>query len=326
MNKIPNLPEGIKISLRIPFDPTDEDLDFVAQLGVDHVYTWFKDEALSAEMIRALKKRCETHGLTLFNIGHLRLCKNDKIHLALPGRDEAIEGFCAYIRNLSAAGIYTTTFTWEAQGDTTSSKLVAGRGGAIWRSVSVDGLEQLPLSHGRVYNDEEIWENFSYFIKAVIPVAEEVGVRLSLHPNDPPIPVLGGIPCLVHGVEDYRRAFEICDSDYFGMEFCSGCWMEGSETFGDVFSAIEEFVSRGKIFIAHFRNVSAPLPEFQECFIDEGYMDMHRIMKAFVDAGYRGTLVPDHAGEVQGPMAGRPGEAFVVGYMKALLEHEKEKT
>jgi mannonate dehydratase len=325
MPTFPHLPDGIKISLRIPFDPTDDDLAFVAQLGVDHVYSWFKDETVTREMILALRKRCDAHGLTLFNVGNLRLCKNDKIHLALPGRDEAIQEFCDYLRDLSAAGIHTTTFTWEARGDTTSCELLPARGGAMWRSVDVGELEKMPLSHGRLYSEDEIWENFTYFINAVIPVAEEVGVRLSLHPNDPPIPVLCGVPSLIHNMDCYRRAFEICDSDYFGMEFCSGCWLEGADEFGDMFSAIEAFVSRGKVFIAHFRNVSSPLPQFQECFIDDGYMDMRRVMQAFVNAGFQGTMVPDHADEVKGCLNGRPGQAYVVGYMKALLEREKEK-
>ncbi len=320
MSPIPISPDGIRISLWIPPDPTDDDLSFVAQLGVDHVYTWFIDEEPDVDTLEALKDRCATHGLTLFNVGYLPLCKNDKIHLALPGRDEAIEKFRTFLRNLSAAGIYTTTFTWEAQGDTTSSKHVTGRGGAVWRSASVEALENLPLSHDREYSKEEIWENFKHFINAVMPVAEEVGVRLSLHPNDPPLPSLGGIPCLVHGIDDYRRAFEICESEYFGMELCVGCWLEGADTFGDVLAAIEEFVSRGRVFIAHFRNVTSPMPEFAECFVDEGYMDMHRVMQAFADAGYRGTLVPDHAHESKGCMSGRPGQAYVVGYMKALLE------
>ena len=316
----PHLPDGIKFSVRIQPDATDSHLAFVRQIGVDHVFAWDNDDALALETLKALRARTAAHGLTLFNVGYLRLCKNDKIHLALPGRDEAIEEFCDYLHMLSEAGIYTTTFTWEVAGDTTSSPKEEARGGALCRAVNMAELEKAPLSHGRRYSEQEIWDNFAYFVNAVMPVAEQVGVRLALHPNDPPVPELGGVPCLVHNMDCYRRAFEICDSDYFGMEFCAGCWLEGAEKFGDMFDAIEYFVSRGKVFIAHFRNVSAPLPHFVESFIDDGYMDMHRVMQAFHDAGYRGTMVPDHADEMGGSMKGQSGQAFAIGYMHALLE------
>jgi mannonate dehydratase len=316
----PHLPDGIQLSVRVRPDASEEDLSFVEQIGIDHVFVWFKGETLDLETIKAFRARTAAHGLNLFNAGFLPLCKNPKIHLALPGRDEAIEAFCDYLRMLAEAEIYTTTFTWEVAGDTTSSPKEPARGGALCRAVDMATLDKAPLSHGRRYSEEELWANFTYFMNAVIPVAEEVGVRLALHPNDPPVPELGGVPCLIHNLAGYRKAFEICDSEYFGMEFCTGCWLEGADNFGDMFAAIEEFVRRGKVFIAHFRNVSAPLPHFVESFIDDGYMDMHRVMQAFQDAGYRGTLVPDHADEMGGSMTGQAGMAFVVGYMRALLE------
>jgi mannonate dehydratase len=176
------------------------------------------------------------------------------------------------------------------------------------------------LTHGREYTEDEIWDNFSYFIREVIPVAEEAGVRLALHPNDPPVPSLGGIPCLIHSFEDYERAFEIADSPYLGMEFCVGCWLEGGEAFGDMFQAIRHFNSEGRIVIVNFRNVSSPLPRFTETFVDAGYMDMYPVMKAFVEVGYQGTMILDHTPKFSRSPSRDSERAYAIGYMRALLE------
>ena len=150
-------------------------------------------------------------------------------------------------------------------------------------------------------------------------MAEEAGVRLALHPNDPPVPEIGGIPCLIHNFDTYKRAFEIADSDYLGMEFCVGCWLEGGEQFGDIFEGIRHFVEQKKVFIVHFRNVSAPLPQFVETFLDDGYMDMAKIMQAFADAGYSGSIILDHTPSMAPGLGKYVPYAYAMGYMKALL-------
>ena len=177
-----------------------------------------------------------------------------------------------------------------------------------------------PLTHGREYTEDEIWDNFDYFLREVIPVAEEVDVRLALHPNDPPTPTLGGIPSLIHGFEDYERAFEMADSPYLGMEFCTGCWLEGGEAFGDMLQAIHHFNGEGRIVIVNFRNVSSPLPRFIETFVDNGYMDMYQVMKAFVEAGYQGTMILDHTPKFARSPARDAERAYAIGYMRALME------
>ena len=313
-----NLPDGIKLSLNIAPEPTDEELIFARQLGIDHVYTWVGGHQRDYEFLINLRRRVESFDLTLFNVGNMDVGKSDKIHLALRGRDEVIEDFKKFILNLGRAGIHTTTFTWEPAGVHSTEKQKT-RGGSLARAVNMEVLNKRPPTHSGDYSEEDIWNNYTYFIKEIIPVAEEAGVRLALHPNDPPVPEIGGIPCLIHSFESYKRAFEIGSSDYLGMEFCSGCWLEGGENFGDILEAIKYFVERGKVFIVHFRNVSSPLPHFVETFVDDGYMDMYSVMKAFQEAGYRGTMILDHTPEFV-PGAGKEAAtAYAIGYMKALL-------
>ena len=310
----------------IPPRPGDDILRFANELGITHVYTWVPEELSGAAELTALRRRVESAGLTLFNAGHGSLAKCDAIHLALPGRNEAIDRYAGYLRNLSAAGIHTTTFTFEPDG-VWSSRSVVARGGAPARAVDGTELGAQPLSHGRAYDEETIWDNFAYFMERIIPVAEQAGVRLALHPNDPALPEVAGIPCIIRSRESYERAFAIADSAHLGMVFCTGCWLEGGAAFGDIDTAIGDFLARDKIFIVHFRNVSAPLPHFHETFVDEGYQDMNALMRLFHAGGYRGTMILDHtppmatdsAGTTALPADKPVATAYALGYMKALL-------
>jgi mannonate dehydratase len=211
---------------------------------------------------------------------------------------------------------------WSTERETT-------RGGAGARAFDLakadkghwDGLYySAPLSHGRVYAEDEIWENFTYFIKQVAPVAEAEGVFIGIHPDDPPQPELAGVPrCIFSSFEGYRRALEIADSPNVGLCLCVGCWLEGGELMGKgVLETIKYFGEQNKIFKVHFRNVDAPLPHFVETFVDNGYMDMYKVMKALREVNFNGIIIPDHIPH----MADDPrlGTAFTMGYMKALVD------
>ena len=308
-------------------DPSDDELLCARQLGVDCVYTWVRPEQRRYDYLARLRERVEAHSLRLYNVGAIAVAKNDKIHLALPGRDQAIAEFQAFVRDLGRAGIGVTTFTWEPT-QVWSSAPGESRG-AQARAVDLAEMLRRPFTHGRAYSEDEIWENYTYFIRQMMPVCAAAGVRLALHPNDPPSPQpLGGIPCLIHSFDTYRRAFAIADNvgagkAALGMEFCCGCWLEGGAGFGDIFEGIRTFVADDRILIVHFRNVTAALPVFTETFLDNGYMDMYRLMKTmktFVQAGYRGTIILDHTPKFAGEYAKGGGAAYAIGYMRALME------
>ena len=314
-----DLAPGIKLSIHIPANPTNDELTFIQQLGVSHAYAWVPEEASDPASLIALREKVASFGITLFNVGCYELGKSPNIHLATPERDTDIERFKLFVRNLGEAGIHTTTFTWEPD-QVWSTEPSTVRGGASARAVDMNVLKKQPYTHGRAYSKDEIWDNFTHFMREIIPVAEEAGVRLALHPNDPPVEEIAGIPCLINSFESYKRAFEIGNSDYLGMEFCTGCWLEGGDNFGNMLEAIQYFGERGKIFIVHFRNITAPLPTFVETFVDEGYFEMYKAMKAFQKVGYDGTLILDHSPKFT-PDAGKgAATAYAIGYMRALLE------
>ena len=319
---------GVKIAAQMPPEPTGEDLQFARQMGVEYVVLWTDAKHASYEYYASRRELYEEAGLKVYGMGNGDVHNQDKLVLNLPGRDEKIEEYKCHLRNLGKAGIPYTTYAHMGNG-IWSTEREETRGGASARGFDLNKAEVGhwggrefggELSHGREYSEDEIWDNYTHFIKEVAPVAEEAGVRIGIHPDDPPVPKLAGIPrCIFANFEGYRRAMEIADSPNVGLCLCVGCWLEGGDLMGkDVLEAIRFFGDQGKLFKIHFRNVDHPLPHFVETFIDDGYMDMYQVMKAMHDVGFRGVAIPDHIPQMG--EGGQVGMAYTIGYMKALLE------
>ena len=322
-----DIPPGIKIAVQLGSDPSDEDFQFVKQLGAQYVTIWVHADGATYDNFMRLRAKVEAAELKVWNIGNLNVHNMEEVTLNLPGRDQKIEEYKTYLRNLGKAGIYYTTYAHMGNG-IWSTQRESTRGGAQARAFDLAKADagywdakvfRGPLTHGRVYSQKEIWDNYTYFIKAVTPVAEEAGVRIGIHPDDPPVPELGGVPrCIFGNFEGYKQAFEIAGSPNIGMCLCCGTWMEGGKLMGkDVLETIRYFGSRGKIFKIHFRNVNAPLPHFVETFVDDGYMDMYKVMRALREVNFDGVMIPDHIPEMIG--GSRAGTAYSIAYMKALL-------
>ena len=144
-------------------------------------------------------------------------------------------------------------------------------------------------------------------------------MRIGIHPDDPPVPELGGVPrCIFGNFDGYTRALEIANSPNIGVCLCAGTWMEGGKQMGkDVFEAARAFAKMDKLWKIHFRNVSGPIPYFVETFVDNGYTDMLKLMKTLYEVDFRGAVIADHVPTmVGGP---RVGWAYSIGYIKALL-------
>jgi mannonate dehydratase len=322
------LSPGIKITLQLPSTFTDEDLSFARQMGVDYVTVGTTGGTY--EVFAGFKRRIEAAGLKVTNIGNTNVHNMPEVTLNLPGRDQKIEEYKQYLRNLGRAGIFYTTYAHMGNG-IWSSDQEKTRGGAPARAFHLENAKghwggktfEPPLTHGRTFTKEEIWDNYTYFIKQVVPVAEEEGIRIGIHPDDPPVAELGGIPrCIFGNFDGYVRALEIANSPNVGVCLCCGTWMEGGKWTGkDVFEAIREFGKMGKLWKIHFRNVTAPIPYFVETFVDDGYTDMKKVMRTLVDVDFRGILIADH---VPGMVGGRTGWAYSIGYIKALYDMARD--
>jgi len=317
------LTPGIKITLQMPTDFNDEDLKFAKQIGVAYVNTGTTGGTY--ETFADIKRRVDAAGLKLSNVGNTSVHNMPEVTLNLPGRDKKIEEYKQYLRNLSRAGIYYTTYAHMGNG-IWSSERGTTRGGAPARTFHqadakgywISKVFEGPLTQGRKYTKEEIWDNYTYFIKQVVPVAEETGVRIGIHPDDPPVPELGGVPrCIFGNFNGYVKALEIANSPNIGVCLCCGTWMEGGDYMGkNVFDAAREFAKMGKLWKIHFRNVSGPIPNFTETYVDDGYTDMKKLMRTLVDVDFRGILIADHVPTMVGDR--HTGWAFSIGYIRAL--------
>lgn len=319
---------GMKLAVSISSEVEDGYLAFLAQMGVEWVVLWTTVPQPGVEYFLKAKQRFEKAGLRVYGFGNGNLHNQDAIVLGLENRDAKVEEYKNHLRSLGEAGIPYTTYAHMANG-VWSSDNVTTRGGAEARSFGVDkasigfrGKNRFypPISHGRIYSEEEIWENFRYFIGEVAPVAEEQGVRIGIHPDDPPQLQLGGVPrCIFSSFDGYEKAMDIADSPNVGICFCIGCWLEVGPLMGkDTTEAIHEFGRQDKIFKVHFRNVDRPLPHFVETFVDDGYFDMRKAIRALREIDFNGVLIPDHV-----PLMGndpRIGVAYTIGWMKAMID------
>lgn len=301
---------------------SDETLRFIRQLGVGDVL--LNTPVLPGDArwefmdLLHLRMRCEDAGLTLAAIENVPRRFYEKAMLGLSGRDEQIENVATTVRNLGQAGIPILGYAWMPNGVWRTSRTTPARGGSTVTSFDMELARSAPLSHGRVYSSEEMWRNYEYFLRAIVPVAEEAGVRLALHPDDPPVPSLGGVGRIFRDFDGFRRAMDLVDSPSNGMDFCLGCW---SEMGPGVLKAVRYFGERGKILYVHFRDVQGTVPAFQECFINEGNNDMFLVLQTLRESGFRGFLIPDHVPHVEDDTAwGHRGRAYAIGYMSALLE------
>jgi mannonate dehydratase len=318
----------MKIALQASPEPTETDLSFIRQMGIDNVVLWTDSKKSGYEYYSSRRKLYEAAGIRIFGFGNYDVHNQDAIVLNLPGRDAKIEEYNNHLRNLGKAGIGYTTYAHMANGIWSTARETT-RGGAEARAFNLEKATggdwigkhyEGPLTHGRKYNAEEIWANYEYFIRKAAAVAEEQNVRIGIHPDDPPVAELGGIPrCIFSSFEGYRKALEIADSPNVGICLCVGCWLEGGPIMGkDVIETIQYFGKRKKIFKVHFRNVNQPLPHFTETFLDDGYANMYKILKALKDVDFDGVLIADHIPSMA--YGGHSATAFSVGYMKGLLE------
>ncbi len=318
---------GIKLCAQATAKPTDNDLLFLQQIGADYVSVGSPADLRSAEGFLQIKKRYAEAGITVWNIGNTSVHNMPEVTLNLPGRDKKIDEYKQYLRDLGNAGIYYTTYAHMGNGIWNSGRsTIRGASGREFdmaspnkQGVWAGAVFKEPLSHGREFTREEIWENYSYFIRHVAPVAEEVGVRIGIHPDDPPVPVLAGVPrCIFGNFDGYRRALEIANSPNVGICMCCGTWLEGGRqlTAKDPEEMIRYFGAQ-KIWKIHFRNVTAPLPHFVETFMDNGYYDMYKIMKALRDVNFDGIVILDHSPNMVGGANAQTAYGFA--YMRALL-------
>ncbi len=290
--------------------------------GLDNANRW------EYNTIKAVKEAWEKEGLKLRVIeGPPSLFTKTK--LGLEGRDEEIENFITFMKNISQLGIDTVCYNWMpviSWARTTMDR--PSRGGALVSAFDIEDIkdEEKITEFGEITHDD-MWDNLEYFLKAVVPEAEKYGVKLALHPDDPPIDNIRGIPRIITSVDAFKRLIDIVPSSSNGLTFCQGSFasMGGEGEDVDIPAAIEYFGKRKTIHFVHFRDVRGNKNNFEETFHDDGKTDMYKAMQAYYDIGFKGPIRPDHVPTMAGDSNDHPGYStigtlFAIGYMRGLME------
>lgn len=301
---------------------TEENLEFARQLGVTDLVVQRPevggDGYYDFEGLVRLRTRIEAAGLRLAAIQNIPPPWYEKIRYNLPGRDGQIANYRRTLDNLGRAGIPLFGYNFHAVKVWRTSAHTRSRGGALVTSYDHSLMENAPLIGGREIGEEELWENFAYFLERVMPAAAEAGVKMALHPDDPPLSPIAGGACLFRDVASFQKALDMYPSPSNGLLFCQGCFTEMGV---DVYEAIRQFGRQGKLFYVHFRNVQGCVPRFAESFVDDGDVDMFRAMKVYREVGFDGPMIPDHLPKVVGDSEfSHRSNAHAIGYMKALIQ------
>ena len=330
-------PANIKISHRVSLRVSDDDLLFLKQIGLRFFRAEIPLDA-SLDEISRQKERFAKFGISMYHCAHYAHQSPDiLLGLKGPKREKDLDTCCDALRHLGRLGVSVAVLDW-LPANTFTTATVERRGYRTREFNLADFRAKVEKQKfEREYSEEEVWDAFAYYLKRILPVAEEANVKLAMHPSDPPvIEKMNGVGRIFRNYEGYRRAEELAGkSKHWGVRLCVGTWSEGGDQMGkDVLGMIRDFGRRGKIFDIDFRNVSSPLPSFQETLPDEGFVDMYQVMKALREVRYAGPMVPDHVPQLAGDDSGRnsspagmkrAGTAYCISYMRSLLRRANEE-
>ena len=286
----------------------------------------------SYEELAALKQEINSAGLELEAIENFDPAHWHDVLLDGPRKAQQLENLKSLIRNVGRAGIPVFGYNFSIAGVAGRVKGRFARGDA--EAVGMDGPYDKPMPNGMVWNmvydrnappgivpsatPDQLWERLKDFLDALLPVAEEAGVKLAAHPDDPPMPTIRAQPRLVYQPHHYQKLLELRPSPSNTLEFCLGSLAEMTQ--GNLYDAVETYSRQGKLGYVHFRNVRDKVPFYKETFIDDGEVDLLRVLKILKKHNYQGVLIPDHAPQMNCSAPWHCGMAYALGYMKAALQ------
>lgn len=247
----------------------------------------------------------------------------DKVKLGIGGKDEEIDNFITLMQSMNKVGVDTICYNWMPVISWARTDFARkGRGGALVTAFDYETIKDQPLTEFGEVSEETMWKNMEYFLKAVVPEAEKNGIKLALHPDDPPIPKIRGIARIMRTADAFKKLIDLYPSPSNGLTLCQGTFATMGE---DIPSVIRYFGERNKIFFIHFRDIRGDKWNFEETFHDEGKTDMYKAMKTYYEVGYKGPMRPDHVPTVAGDSNEHPGYSevgtlFAIGYIKGLIE------
>lgn len=289
------------------------------------------DRLWTYEELAALKREIQAAGLELEAIENFDPAHWHDVLLDGPKQAQQLEHLKTIIRNVGRAGIPVFGYNFSIAGVAGRVKGPFARGEA--EAVGMDGPFNSPMPNGMAWNmvydrharpgavppatSEQLWERLKRFLDALLPVAEDAGVTLAAHPDDPPTATVRGQPRLVWQPHLYQRLLDLHPSSHNALEFCVGTLAEMTD--GDVYEAVDHYSRQGRIAYVHLRNVRGKVPFYKESFIDDGDVDVLRVLRLLHENGFRGVVIPDHAPQMTCPAPWHAGMAYALGYLRAGL-------
>ena len=286
---------------------------------------WTLDELVT------LRREVEAAGLKLEAIENFDPAHWHDILLDGPKRAQHIENVKTILRRMGEAGIPVMGYNFSLAGVAGRTTGNYARGGAP--SVGMEGPYDLPMENGMVWNmvydehapagtvppitHEELWRRLAAFLNEVLPVAEAAGVKLAAHPDDPPLPFIRGQPRLVYQPSLYQKLIDLNPSPANQLEFCIGSLAEMTD--GDIYETVDAYSRQQRLGYVHFRNVRGKVPTYKETFIDDGDVDMLRVLALLQRNRFEGVLIPDHTPQMTCAAPWHAGMAYALGYMRAAM-------
>ena len=293
------------------------------------------DKPWSYEELRDLKAAIEAEGLLLAAIENFDPAHWYDVLLDGPRKARQLDNIKTIIRNMGRAGIPAMGYNFSIAGVWGHVEGPWARGGAETVGfLGPDGPEERPIPNGMVWNmvydpdapagtigtvtQEQLWQRLTDFLQEVVPVAEEAGVRLAAHPDDPPMPTIRGSARLVYQPDYYQKLLDIKPSYHNGLEFCIGSLAEMTE--GDLYEVVDRYSKQDRVVYAHCRNVRGKVPHYHEVFIDEGDIDMVQVLRIMHQNGFDGVIIPDHTPQMACAAPWHAGMAYALGYLRLALK------
>jgi mannonate dehydratase len=290
------------------------------------------DRLWSVEELVALRNEINAAGLELAAIENFDPAHWHDVLLDGPRKREHLDNVKTIIQRVGEAGIPVMGYNFSIAGVCGRVTGPFARGGA--KSVGMDGPLDTPMPRGMAWNmvvdpiappgdvpvttSEQLWHRLAEFLDVALPVAEKAGVTLAAHPDDPPMPTMRGQPRLVYQTKLFQKLLDLHPSPANALEFCIGTVAEMSD--GDVYEATDIYSRQGKLAYVHFRNITGKVPHYRETFVDDGDVDMLRVLRILHRNKFDGVLIPDHTPQMTCDAPWHAGMAYALGYMKAALQ------
>ncbi|WP_374138020.1 MULTISPECIES: mannonate dehydratase [unclassified Sphingomonas] len=321
----------IKLTMLIP-PAVDRRWPLASQMGIRHVIAKLAPE-LTGKLppwdYDSLRSEVDRYAEGGFRIAGMEGDQFDmtRIKLGQPGRDDDIELYKRMLQNMGRCGIDLLCYNFMPLGWLRNRLNIADRGGAT--TTGYTHADEGELDTPVTLDADALWDNYNYFIQRVIPAAEDAGVRMAMHPDDPPAPMIRGIARIFINADASQRALDLVDSPMHGLTFCQATYKTMGE---DVEALVRRFGAQNKIFYVHIRDVKGIWTDFVETFPESGDTDMAAMVRAYRDIGFDGYLRPDHAPSMVGAPTPQSfeggvsvgyepeGMVYTIGYIKGLMQ------